>query len=66
MAERNARLPGNHRIEFCIVINGGDIVFDDSDMFGDGVNVVAVLSALLNPEPRAKGSPARGSRARGY
>jgi adenylate cyclase len=50
MAERNARLPGDHRIEFRIGINGGDIVFDDSDIFVDGVNVAARLEGIAEPE----------------
>src|SRR5437773_12479348 len=39
MAESNARLPPDRRVEFRIGINVGDIVVDDGDIFGDGVNV---------------------------
>src|SRR6516162_5725758 len=46
MAERNAAVPTEKRIEFRIGINMGDIVVEDGDIFGDGVNVAARLEAL--------------------
>jgi adenylate cyclase len=49
MAERNAALPAERRIEFRIGINVGDIVVEDGDIFGDGVNVAARLEALAEP-----------------
>jgi adenylate cyclase len=49
MAERNANLPQNNRIEYRIGINVGDIVVEDGDIFGDGVNVAACLEALAEP-----------------
>jgi adenylate cyclase len=49
MAERNAELPAERRIEFRIGINLGDIVAEDHDIFGDGVNVAARLEALAEP-----------------
>jgi class 3 adenylate cyclase len=49
MAERNARLLGDHRIEFRIGINVGDIVSDDGNIFGDGVNVAARLDGIAEP-----------------
>jgi hypothetical protein len=39
MAGRNAGVPPDGRIKFRIGINMGDIVVDDGDIFGDGVNV---------------------------
>src|SRR5215472_17842988 len=39
LAERNASLPPDHRIEFRIGIHQGDIVVEDGDIFGDGVNI---------------------------
>jgi class 3 adenylate cyclase/pimeloyl-ACP methyl ester carboxylesterase len=37
------------RIKYRIGINLGDVIFDDSDMFGDGVNVAARLEGLSEP-----------------
>jgi adenylate cyclase len=49
MANRNANLPEGRRIEFRIGINVGDIVSDEGDIFGDGVNVAARLEGLSEP-----------------
>jgi adenylate cyclase len=49
MAERNSMLPADKRIQFRIGINVGDIVIEDHDIFGDGVNVAARLEALAEP-----------------
>jgi adenylate cyclase len=49
MAQRNAPTPVDKRIEFRIGINVGDIVVEDGDIFGDGVNVAARLEALAQP-----------------
>jgi adenylate cyclase len=49
MAERNATVPNDRRIEFRIGINMGDVVVEDGDIFGDGVNVAARLEALAEP-----------------
>jgi len=49
MTERNATAPADKRIEFRIGINMGDIVVEDGDIFGDGVNVAARLEALAEP-----------------
>src|SRR3981081_618775 len=43
MAKQNANVPKDARIEFRIGIHVGDIIFDDSDIFGDGVNIAARL-----------------------
>ena len=37
MAERNAVIPEDRRVEFRIGINVGDIIIDERDIFGDGV-----------------------------
>ena len=49
MAEGNAKITADKRIEFRIGINVGDIVVEDGDIFGDGVNVAARLETLADP-----------------
>src|SRR5262245_4443736 len=49
MIERNTEVPSDRRIEFRIGINVGDIISDDNDIYGDGVNVAARLEALAEP-----------------
>src|SRR5215469_13091153 len=46
MAEGNAGTPPEKRIEFRIGINLGDVIAEEHDIFGDGVNVAARLEAL--------------------
>jgi adenylate cyclase len=49
MAERNADIAAAERIEFRVGINLGDIILDEGDIHGDGVNVAARLEALAEP-----------------
>jgi adenylate cyclase len=49
MAEREAAEPEERRIRYRIGINIGDIVLEDGDIFGDGVNVAARLEGLAEP-----------------
>jgi adenylate cyclase len=49
MAEQNASVPQDQRIEFRIGIHVGDIIIDDNDIFGDGVNIAARLEGLAEP-----------------
>src|SRR6266853_4622553 len=49
MDERNAAAPGDNRIEFRIGVHQGDIVVEDDDIFGDGVNVAARLEGVAEP-----------------
>ena len=46
LAESNAPLPADRRIDLRIGIHQGDIVVEDGDIFGDGVNVAARLEGL--------------------
>jgi outer membrane protein OmpA-like peptidoglycan-associated protein len=49
MAVRNQGISADRRIAFRIGINLGDIIIDQSDIFGDGVNIAARLEALAEP-----------------
>jgi adenylate cyclase len=49
MIARNAAIPTERRIEFRMGINVGDIIIEDGDIFGDGVNIAARLEALAEP-----------------
>jgi adenylate cyclase len=49
MDDRNANVAQSSRILFRIGINLGDIIIEDGDIFGDGVNVAARLEALARP-----------------
>jgi adenylate cyclase len=49
MTERDTGVSPDNRIEFRIGINAGDIVVEDGDIFGDGVNVAARLEGLAEP-----------------
>jgi adenylate cyclase len=49
LAERNAGLPADRRMWFRIGINLGDVMVEDGDLYGDGVNIAARLEALAEP-----------------
>jgi adenylate cyclase len=49
MAQHNAGVPAERRIEFRVGVHQGDIVVENGDIFGDGVNVAARLEALAEP-----------------
>jgi TolB-like protein len=49
MAEGNSAVPADGQIEFRIGIHQGDVVVEDGDIFGDGVNVAARLEGLAEP-----------------
>lgn len=48
MKRRNADVAQDRRIEFRIGINLGDIIFEDDDIFGDGVNIAARIEQLAD------------------
>ncbi len=49
MARQNVEVSPELRIEFRIGIHVGDIIFDDDDIFGDGVNIAARLEGIAEP-----------------
>jgi adenylate cyclase len=49
MAENNSDVPQQSRIDFRIGIHVGDIIIDDNDIFGDGVNIAARLEGIAEP-----------------
>jgi adenylate cyclase len=49
MADRNRGAPDEARIEFRIGINLGDVIIEDGDIYGDGVNIAARLEGLAEP-----------------
>jgi adenylate cyclase len=49
MARQNASIPSESRIEFRIGIHVGDIIIDEDDIFGDGVNIAARLEGIAKP-----------------
>ena len=49
MARRNSGLPDDRRIDFRIGINVGDVIVEDEDIFGDGVNLASRLEQIAAP-----------------
>ncbi|MET4280083.1 MULTISPECIES: adenylate/guanylate cyclase domain-containing protein [unclassified Bradyrhizobium] len=49
MAAQNISVPQHKRIEFRIGIHVGDIIIDENDIFGDGVNIAARLEGIAEP-----------------
>ncbi len=49
MAARNGEVAWDRRITFRIGVHLGDVIVDDDDLYGDGVNVAARLESLAEP-----------------
>jgi adenylate cyclase len=49
MRDRNIDVPEDRRIEFRIGVHLGDIIFEDNDIYGDGVNVAARIEGIAKP-----------------
>jgi adenylate cyclase len=59
MRDRNADIPEDRRIEFRIGINLGDVIVEDDDIFGDGVNVASRIESVAKPGGVAVSSSVR-------
>ena len=49
MVERETEVPDDRRIQYRVGVNLGDIVIEDEDIFGDGVNIAARLQEIAEP-----------------
>ena len=49
VTQHDQDVPQNTRIELRIGIHVGDIIIDDNDIFGDGVNIAARLEGIAEP-----------------
>ena len=49
IAERNVGTPEDRRIEFGFGLKRGDVIEQDGDLVGEGVNVAARLESLADP-----------------
>ena len=63
MADRNAAIPANTRIDFRVGVHQGDVVIEDNDIFGDAVNVAARLEGLAEPGGICVSARVRGDAA---
>ena len=59
MRSRNVDVPEDRRIEFRIGINLGDVIVDEDDIFGEGVNVASRLEGVAKPGGVAVSSSVR-------
>jgi class 3 adenylate cyclase len=46
MAQRNAAIEPQRRMQLCVGINIGDVVYDDVRIYGDGINIAARLESI--------------------
>lgn len=49
MAERNSQLPGDRLMQFRLGIHMGDVIADEDEVFGDGVNIAVRLETVAAP-----------------
>jgi adenylate cyclase len=49
MESREQDVPESKRIRYRVAVNLGDVILDDNDIYGDGVNIAARLEALADP-----------------
>ena len=49
MAKRNTTIEPERRMQFRIGINIGDVIFDETRIYGDGINIAARLEGIAEP-----------------
>ena len=49
MSDRTGSAPASSRMAFRIGVNLGDVIIEDNDIYGDGVNLAARLESLAEP-----------------
>jgi adenylate cyclase len=49
MAERNSQLPADRHMQFRLGVHMGDVIADEDEVFGDGVNIAVRLEAVAVP-----------------
>ena len=49
MAERNSQLPADRAMQFRLGVHMGDVISDEDEVFGDGVNIAVRLEAMAGP-----------------
>ena len=49
LKQRNSDVPDDRKVQFRIGVNLGDVIIDQEEIYGDGVNVAARLEALADP-----------------
>src|ERR1700692_1828230 len=49
MAERNNHLPADRLMQFRLGVHMGDVIADEDEVFGDGVNIAVRLEAVAVP-----------------
>src|SRR6202790_5027375 len=49
MAERNSQLPADRLMQFRVGVHMGDVMADEDEVFGDGVNIAVRLEAVAAP-----------------
>jgi adenylate cyclase len=49
MAERNSQLPADRLMQFRLGVHMGDVIADEDEVFGDGVNIAVRLEAVAVP-----------------
>jgi len=49
MAERNSQLPSDRLMQFRLGVHMGDVMADEDEVFGDGVNIAVRLESVATP-----------------